>query len=272
VALALVISGLRGIAPARAPVHVSFGHGSTVVLIHGLGSRSDHWLATARVLSRRHRVVLVQLPGHGESEMPEPFSLERAAESLDRALAAESREPVILVGHSVGGLVAAAEALDHPERVRGLVLVETALRPQVDMAERNAMLAAMERDYRSLLHAAYLGFGRDSTQGEALYTEAAREDSSSMKRWIRLALTADLSPRAAEIQPPVLAVLAARSWPDHEAWPATAQALGYTGIRRLEPLRVSNSGHFVMLDQPHSMAEAIEGFSRRISNEAIAAR
>jgi pimeloyl-ACP methyl ester carboxylesterase len=271
-ALALVIAGVRGIAPAQAPVHVSFGRGSTVVLIHGLGSRSDHWLGTARILARDHRVVLVQLPGHGESRMPEPFSLERAVESLDRALGAESREPLILVGHSIGGLVAAAEALDHPDRVRALVLVETALRPQFEPADREAMLDQLEHHYRSLLRTAYLSFGRDSIQGAALYAQAADEDSASMKQWIRLALTADLSRRARDLQVPVLAVLSARTWPENERWSETARELGYTGITVIQGVRVADSGHFVMLDHPDAVAAAIEKFVHWLGTDQVATR
>jgi len=270
--LALAFPGLRGLAPPRAPLHVSFGRGSTVVLVHGLGSASEHWLPMARALARRHRVVLVELPGHGTSEMPQPFSLERAVESLDAALAAESHGPVVLVGHSVGGLVAAAEALDHPGRVRGLVLVETALKPQVEGADREAMLAALDHGYQPLLRAVYTAFGRDSAQGAALYAEAAAQDSTSMKRWIRLALTADLSARASALEAPVLAVLAARTWPDSESWTDEARELGLERVGRIQPLRLQGCGHFVMIDRPRDLASAIERFIERIDVELIAAR
>ena len=52
--------------------------------------------------------------------MPEPFSLDQAAAALDAALASRGPEPVVLVGHSLGGLVCAAEAIQHPQRVRAL--------------------------------------------------------------------------------------------------------------------------------------------------------
>src|SRR5205085_9563836 len=142
-ALALLVAP-REVRDSPGAFHASFGRGPTIVLVHGLGSRSSHWLATARRLARNHRVVLVDLPGHGASAMPEPLTLERATNSLDLALAALGREPVVLVGHSVGGLVATAEAIAHPDRVRGLVLVETALQPQIDGTAREDLLAALD--------------------------------------------------------------------------------------------------------------------------------
>lgn len=250
----------------------AFGHGSTVVLVHGLGSRPGHWLPTARLLARHHRVVLVELPGHGIGAMPEPFSLDGATASLDAALRSVSREPVVLVGHSIGGLVAASEALEHPERVSRLVLVETALRPQVEGDERAQMLQALATNYRGVLHSAYVSFGRDSAQGESLYACAAELDSTAIARWIRLAVTADLSRRAASLRVPVLAVLAERSWPPGEAWPVTSEALGLTRIPRLEPMRIAGCGHFVMLDRPAELAAAIERFIAGREAGAVARR
>ncbi len=260
-ATALILLGARSLAPPPAPLAGAFGRGAPIVLLHGLGSRPAHWLPTARLLARRHRVVLVELPGHGESPMPEPFSLERAAQALDLALARAVPGPAVLVGHSLGGLVAAAEACDHPERVRALVLVETALRPQVEGGERRAMLDALERDYAGVLRGAYLSFGRDSVQGEALYREVAALDPAVVKPWIRLALTADLSARVARLGCPLLAVLAPRSWPEGEPWPVTAAALGYPRAPRVRAVRVEGCGHFVMLDEPARLAALIARFA-----------
>lgn len=270
--LALAILCARAIVPPASTTHSAFGRGTPVVLVHGLGSSSDDWLPTARRLARRHRVVLVDLPGHGESDMPEPFSLERAVAALDRALVGIPGGPPILVGHSLGGLIAAAEAIDHPERVRGLVLVETALRPQLPRDQRAEWLERLERDYDGVVHAAYLGFGRDAAQGEMLYRRMAALDPRVVKRWIRLAWTADLSARVARLDVPVLAVLAERSWATNEPWDAVAEALGYVGLPRLRATRIADCGHFVMLDHPAELASLIQGFAADPDGLKIAAR
>ena len=248
------------------------GRGPTIVLLHGLGSRADYWLPVGRPLASRFRVTLLDLPGHGINSMPEPFSLEQARVALDRALQEEGEHPVILVGHSLGGLVAAAEAIAAPERVRALVLVETALEPQVEPAELPKLLDVLEHDYRNLVHAAYLGFGRDSAQGEMLFSEAVSHDPETVKRWIRLAWTTDLSREAAGIQAPVLAVLSDRSWPADEAWGVTSDALGYERIARLEKARLTGTGHFVMLDRPKELARLIASFAAQPEGELIAGR
>lgn len=270
-ALALVILCAREFVPPASTIHRAFGRGTPIVLVHGLGSSGQDWLPTARRLARHHRVVLVDLPGHGESDMPEPFSLARAVAALDRALVGIPGGPPIVVGHSLGGLVAAAHAIDYPERVRGLVLVETALRPQLPTAQRAVALEQLDRDYDALLHAAYLDFGRDSAQGEVLYRRAAAVDPRVVKRWIRLAWTADLSPSIARLDVPVLAVLAHRSWPTDEPWETVASELGYTGLPRLRATRIADCGHFVMLDRPAELASLINGFAADPDGMKIAA-
>jgi len=244
---ALVLLAARMPGDARRTTALgSFGRGPTVVLVHGLGSRAEHWLPMARDLARDHRVVLVELPGHGLAEMPGHLTLEDAAETLDRAIAAECDGPVLLVGHSVGGLVAAAEALRAPGRVRALVLVET-------------------------LRENYVGFGRDSLQGEALFEQAERVPAAAMKAWIRLAVTTDLSPAMRGVRVPVLAVVSARTWPAGESWAACADTLGYPVTPSVTPARITDAGHFVMLDRPARLAELLRRFERLSRADAVAA-
>ena len=258
---ALAIVSARAIVPRPSATHSAFGQGTPIVLLHGLGSSSNDWLATAQRLARRHRVILLDLPGHGESDMPEPFSLDGAAVSLDRALAAIPGGPVVLVGHSLGGLVAAAEASEHPERIRGLVLVEAALRPQLPEDERARALERLDTDYRGVLHEAYLSFGRDSVQGELLFRRAALLNPLMVQRWIRLAWTGDATEQVTRLTMPVLAVLAERSWGHDESWESVADALGYAGVPHLRGRRIDDCGHFIMLDRPDELAAVIQGFA-----------
>lgn len=262
-ALGLLVGRTRLSAPVASR---SQSAGPVVVLVHGLGSRASDWRAVAGDLERDHRVVLVDLPGHGVTRMPQPFGLAEAAAVLDRAIADRSDQPVILVGHSVGGLVAAAEALTNPARVRGLVLVESALRPQLPPAEVAGLLAEFERDYPGTLRAVWSSFGRDSLQGAALAAEAARVDSAVLKPWIRLALSADLSQQTSRISAPVLVALAPHSWAPGEPWAAVAESLGYARMPQARGRRVESSGHFVMLDRPATLAAEIRAFTRSAGN------
>ncbi len=193
----------------------------------------------------------------------------RAAEAL---IQAQNFKQAAVLFRKAGRELRAAEALEHPGRVRGLVLVETALRPQLPPDERAAWLGRLERDYQTVLHTAYLEFGRDHIQGETLYRRVAALDPRMVRRWIRLAWTADLSEQAKHLAVPVLTVLADRSWATGETWPAVAEALGYTGVPRMRATRLADCGHFVMLDHPAELAALIQSFAADPEGRQVVAR
>jgi len=103
-----------------------------VVLLHGAsGNLEDMRLALGEKLSSRYRVVLIDRPGHGWSERP---GAEAAAPSRQATLIAEVLDTLgvaraIVVGHSYAGSTVTAFALDHPQRVAGLVLLAPATHP-----------------------------------------------------------------------------------------------------------------------------------------------
>ena len=101
-------------------------------MLHGLlvGNLATWYFTGAPALARTHHVLLYDLRGHGRSERPRAgYDLATMARDLE-ALADEfSPEPLLLVGHSYGALIALRFALDNPDRVRRLALVEAPLPP-----------------------------------------------------------------------------------------------------------------------------------------------
>ena len=104
------------------------GHGDPLVLLHGFGDTKDSFVEAAGGLTRRHRVVLPDLPGFGDTVGPEGFdyTLPNLAFVLEAFLDAVAPGPVDLGGNSLGGAVAAHFALEHPGRVQSLALVDAA--------------------------------------------------------------------------------------------------------------------------------------------------
>jgi pyruvate dehydrogenase E2 component (dihydrolipoamide acetyltransferase) len=98
--------------------------GEPVVLLHGFGGDLNNWLFTAPALAGERAVYALDLPGHGGSSKDVGSgALDVLARAVLQFLGAEGLERVHLIGHSLGGLVAATVALEHPERVRSLTLV-----------------------------------------------------------------------------------------------------------------------------------------------------
>jgi pimeloyl-ACP methyl ester carboxylesterase len=102
------------------------GGGPPIVLIHGLGGTFRYWLESARRLARHYRVLVVDVPGFGGSDPAAvPFSMLAAGERVLAASEALGARRPVLVGHSLGGPIAALVAARSPERVGGVVLVST---------------------------------------------------------------------------------------------------------------------------------------------------
>ena len=99
-------------------------HGPPVVLLHGPGAAATHWLEVIEGLSSAHRVVAPDLPGHGASDVPpEGLGADAVPGWLDELIARTCSEPATVVGHAVGGAIAARLAA-HGGRVARLVLVD----------------------------------------------------------------------------------------------------------------------------------------------------
>ena len=99
-----------------------FGHGPTIVFVHSLGASRYDWLLTARKMFGRYHVVLVDLPGHGDTPLFDSFSFASVGDALDAELAKEKPDSTIVIGHALGGRIVLATLAAHPGRAKGLVL------------------------------------------------------------------------------------------------------------------------------------------------------
>jgi pimeloyl-ACP methyl ester carboxylesterase len=99
----------------------------TILLVHCYTCSTDYWQRLEPLLRRDHRVIAVDLLGHGGSEKPDSgYSMEHQADTIAEALDALDAKPVLAVGQSLGGPVSTALAQRHPDKVRGLVIMDSA--------------------------------------------------------------------------------------------------------------------------------------------------
>ena len=104
-----------------------------VLFIHGSPGGWDNFIAylTHAELRKRARVISLSRPGYGSGMRGEPvFSLKRQAEAAARVL--ETHGPAVVVGHSLGGPIAARLAMDSPELVKSLLLLAPAVDPDLE--------------------------------------------------------------------------------------------------------------------------------------------
>lgn len=104
------------------------GKGTPLVLLHGLGGEADDWALSMPALSRSgFRVYAIDLLGYGRSDRPDvDYSIALQADILRQFMDRQHVERADLAGWSMGGWIALKFTLDHPERVRRLVLYDSA--------------------------------------------------------------------------------------------------------------------------------------------------
>ena len=250
------------------------GAGPAVVLVHGLGGAASNWIELAPELAQDNRVIVPDLPGHGGSAPLAALpNLDPFADRLGLVLEREAVGPAVVVGHSLGCVVALRLALREPGRVRGLVLFSAAgigsssrrakqalwlsslVRPGRFLAPHRARIARSER-LRALVWGSWAT--PDGTTISPLATEgllagpALHTDTGSAA----IALASE-DPRLdlERIRCPSLLVWGARD-------PQVRVDDAFEYARRLgAPLRVvAGAGHLVVAERPEACLDAIRAF------------
>ncbi len=103
-------------------------NGPVAVCVHGSGGDGVVWSYQLSRLSREYRVILPDLPAHGQSGGSLSYHVEGYSAWLDRFADALGLESFILMGHSLGGGIVQHYARSHPARVKGMVLIGTSSR------------------------------------------------------------------------------------------------------------------------------------------------
>ncbi|MEZ0228823.1 MAG: alpha/beta fold hydrolase, partial [Planctomycetota bacterium] len=109
----------------RGPLHfLEGGEGPPAILVHGLGGSHVNWLAVAPKLAERRRVLVPDLAGFGRTPPAgRRFDVESNARLLADFHAAVVKEPAVVLGNSMGGLIGVIHAAEVPDAVTDLVLV-----------------------------------------------------------------------------------------------------------------------------------------------------
>ncbi|HET7747285.1 MAG TPA: alpha/beta fold hydrolase, partial [Vicinamibacteria bacterium] len=137
------------------------GSGPALVLLHGVNDQAGAWARVAKPLAAGRRVVIPDLPGHGESAPREgPLTVADVLAGVDALVAAESAAgPVDLVGNSMGGWIALLVARDRPDAVRRVVLVNGAAIRGPDRGVR--LLPRTREEAKASIDATFGPRGRD---------------------------------------------------------------------------------------------------------------
>ena len=237
----------------------SYGEGGTaVVFVHGWSCGLDFWRLQVPALNGRVRLILLDLPGHGESDKPQmTYTQDLFARSVDAVLHDAVVNQAILVGHSLGALVVRHYYRRFPSRVAAVVFVDGNLRWRGTREDRERSVAPFrESGYREAADRMIENFFIPETP--AALREEIKASMLGTPQHVMVGAMESLSDPVVwatdEIPVPSLGIYKKKNWPaDNEQF-----LRGF--IPQLQYLQWDSVGHFVMMERPREFNEALVAF------------
>jgi pimeloyl-ACP methyl ester carboxylesterase len=261
---------IQGVAP---------DNGTDVILIPGLSSSRDVYAAEAKLLTANYRVHLIQIAGFaGDPAGPNATGpiLAPVVEQLHQYIVINKLQQPAIIGHSLGGLLGLMLADAHPEDVGKLLIVDSlpfsalAFAPEatVDVVTpqaadmRNQMIAASSDVFAAMANqtASYLVLNPDARKLVAASSIAS--DRTVMANAMYEDLVTDVRPRLATIKTPTTLLYpfdAAAVGPDSTKID-TVYTNAYATMPNIHLVRIDDSRHFIMYDQPVAFDKAVQAF------------
>lgn len=248
-----------------------------IVFVHGMRLSRSMWAAQMAELGDSHRVIAVDLPGHGTLNA-RPFTLDAAADQVATVIETAANGRAVVVGLSLGGYVAMHLAARRPELVRGLVVASATAEPVAWRAlPFRALAAAIERFDGARLAALNAWFFRSR------YPPAIAEPIVAGGFWsvggtaaLRSLVGQRFRPRLAAYPGPTLLLNGAYDVPFRLFAPSFARAAragrtdakGARHGRQVRCVRLAGATHLANLDRPAAFSAAVRGFLQSIDDGA----
>ncbi|MCT8962743.1 alpha/beta hydrolase [Pseudomonas veronii] len=244
-----------------------YGSGPTLVMCHGFTTTAKFWREQIGTFSQTHRVVVLDLPGHGRSPRPadRKYTIDAFVADLELIFETLVITDAVLIGLSMGGTVSQHFALKNPGLLKALVLVGATPHGLGPAVQVHNVLEAIERlgveqssqdvidrSFGSCASSELLAFAKN----EVINTPAfvAREAIVSLN-------AADSRPLLAKLKMPTLVICG-----EEDQITPPDQSLNLAkGIPHATLELLKKAGHFPMLEQPERFNAALRSFVDRIS-------
>ena len=253
------------------------GTGPDVILVPGLGCSPAVWEATAAHLEAHYRLHLVQLAGFGglpaQANAKGPI-IQPVVDALDAYVKTNQLKTPYFIGHSLGGLTGLMLVQQHPEDVGKLMIVDSlpffgVLFGAKDAAAAEPQAAMMRDMVLNETQEAYIqgesqflpGFVKSPAGLKAVNAWAIASDKSVVARATYEDMTTDLRAKLAGIKTPVTMLY---PYDATAGLPlATVDRVyqkSYATLPNKKLVRIDDSRHFIMLDQPTAFAAQVDAF------------
>ncbi|HLF88560.1 MAG TPA: alpha/beta hydrolase [Anaerolineales bacterium] len=243
------------------------GEGEPILFLHGLGSSVRDWESQIGYFSRHYQVIVVDVRGHGKTDKPPgPYSIPLFARDVSALLKALETGPAHVVGISMGGMVGFQLAVDAPEIVKSLAVVNSG--PEMVVRTFKERLQVWQR----FLIVRLVGMRK---MGEVLSgrlfpkPEQERLRTTFIERWaendprayrdsLRAIVGWSVSAHLEKIACPVLVIAA-----DQDYTPVEAKASYLKRLKQGEMVVIDDSRHATPVERPDEFNEVLMGFLKK---------
>ena len=248
-----------------------YGKGEpTLVFVHGWSCDARYWRAQLSHFLKKHRVVVLDLAGHGHSGSSRgKYSMKAFGEDVQAVTEGTGSKGIILIGHSMGGSVIAEAARLMPDRVVGLIGIDTLENIEYPLTreELAQMTAPLEKDFPA--GSRQFVAGMISPQTDPQLREWILADMSAappavalsaMKEMMGQYITGEAARIFDQVRVPVVTV-------NGDMWPVNYEA-NRRHMASFEAIVLKGADHFLMMNRPKEFNEALEKAIARILKKA----
>jgi len=224
----------------------------TLVFVHGWSCDSRYWRKQIDPFSENHKIILIDLAGHGHSGMTrENYSMKAFGEDVQAVVEAVGDEKVILIGHSMGGTVIAEAARLMPQKVKALIGVDTYENIEYPLSkeEFDLMITPFENDFQTgtgqFVRQMLLPAEDTMLQNWIIADMSAAPPViaiSAMKELLMQSVTGEAANIFDDIRIPIFAVKG-------DLWPVDFEA-NRRHMKSFDAVEIENADHFLMIDRP----------------------
>ncbi len=241
-----------------------------LVLVHGWCCDRSFFAPQAAFFGVHHRVVAIDMPGHGDSDKPiRDYSIPSLAADVAWVCDQLGLVRPVIIGHSMGGSIALELAGSRPDRIAAAILLDTTIAPSAAMVRAWRDLAARLRQprpgeaLREVMEQRYFAATDDAARKAALIERMLRAPQHVMASGMEGIATWDSERAAAAVRGPVLFIAS--------SGPRADVARFKTLCPQLVHGQVVGAGHFVQLEVPEQVNAMIERFLRLLPQRRVPA-
>jgi pimeloyl-ACP methyl ester carboxylesterase len=228
-----------------------------LVFVHGWTCSLNFWSRQVPAFEGKTRIILIDLPGHGQSDKPQvAYTMDLFARAVDAVLRDAGVERAVLAGHSMGTPVIRQFYRKYPQKTLALVIVDGVLRPFVKRDELDKFLAPLRGPGYKQEASKFIDsmFGPNAP---AALREEVKNAMLSTPQYVAVSAMEGMFDPAIwtedKIEVPALAVMT-------KFWPPDTEQFFRSVAPKLDYHAMDGVGHFLMMEKPAEFNELLAGF------------